>query len=58
MIENREGKKVPQVTFHTRRNHEWVDVTTDEIFWGQNGGGVLTAGSVYPNLLIYTRAAL
>ena len=35
MFENREGKKVPQVTFHTRRNHEWVDVTTDEIFGGK-----------------------
>jgi peroxiredoxin len=32
MFENREGKPVPQVTFRTRRNHEWVDVTTDEIF--------------------------
>ncbi len=35
MLENREGKKVPQVIFHTRRNHEWVDVTTDEIFKGK-----------------------
>jgi len=35
MLENREGKKVPQVTFRTRRNHEWVDVTTDEIFKGK-----------------------
>lgn len=35
MIENREGSKVPQVTFHTRRNHEWVDVTSDDIFKGR-----------------------
>jgi glutaredoxin-like protein len=35
MIENREGKRVPQVSFHTRRNHEWVDVTTDDIFKGK-----------------------
>jgi len=35
MFENKEGKKVPQVTFHTRDNHEWVDVTTDEIFKGK-----------------------
>ncbi len=35
MFENREGKQVPQVTFHTRRNHEWVDVTSDEIFRGK-----------------------
>ncbi|MBL3599109.1 MAG: glutathione peroxidase [gamma proteobacterium endosymbiont of Lamellibrachia anaximandri] len=32
MLENRENQQVPQVTFHTRRNHEWVDVTTDEVF--------------------------
>jgi glutaredoxin-like protein len=35
MLENREGQKVPQVTFRTRRNHEWVDVTTDDIFKGK-----------------------
>jgi len=35
MFENRTGRQVPQVTFHTRRNHEWVDVTTDEIFKGR-----------------------
>ena len=35
MIENRTGQRVPQVTFHTRRNHEWIDVTTDEIFAGR-----------------------
>ena len=35
MIENREGGRVPQATFHTRRDHEWVDVTSDEIFGGK-----------------------
>jgi glutaredoxin-like protein len=35
MFENREGSKVPRVTFHTRRNHEWIDVTTDEVFEGR-----------------------
>jgi len=34
-MENREGQNVPGVTFRTRRNHEWVDVTTDEIFKGK-----------------------
>ena len=29
------GKPVPQVTFRTRRDHEWVDVTSDEIFKGK-----------------------
>lgn len=35
MFENRTGKQVPQVTFRTRRNHEWVDVTSDELFAGR-----------------------
>ena len=35
MFENREGSKVPRVTFHTRGNHEWIDVTTDEVFQGK-----------------------
>ena len=35
MFENREGQRVPQVTFRTRRNHEWVDVATDEMFKGK-----------------------
>lgn len=35
MLEDRTGKKLPQVTFRTRRNHEWIDVTTDELFKGK-----------------------
>jgi len=35
MLDNREGQNVPQVTFRTRRDHEWVDVTSDEIFKGR-----------------------
>ncbi len=35
MFNNREGQQVPQVTFRTRRNHEWVNVTTDEVFKGK-----------------------
>lgn len=31
-MENRQGQNVPQVTFRTRDTHQWVDVTTDEIF--------------------------
>ena len=29
------GDTVPSVTFHTRQNGEWVDVTTDEMFGGK-----------------------
>ena len=32
MKSNREGQTVPQVTFKTRQNDQWVDVTTDELF--------------------------
>ena len=35
MFQNLEGKRVPQAIFHTRRDHEWVDITTDEIFHGK-----------------------
>jgi glutaredoxin-like protein len=35
MFENREGKNVPEVTFRTRRKHEWVDVTSDDVFKGK-----------------------
>lgn len=35
MFKDRTGNRVPQVTFRTRRGHEWVDVTTDEVFTGK-----------------------
>lgn len=35
MLENREGQRVPAVTFKTRRDHQWVDVTCDDLFKGK-----------------------
>ena len=35
MFENREGKRVPEVTFKTRQNNAWKDVTSDNIFSGK-----------------------
>lgn len=32
MLQNREGQRVPQVTFRVRENNEWKTVTTDDIF--------------------------
>ena len=32
MLENREGENVPAVTFKTRQNSEWVDVSSADIF--------------------------
>jgi glutaredoxin-like protein len=34
-MENREGQRVPEVTFKTRANGDFVDVTTDDIFKGK-----------------------
>lgn len=35
MLANREGQRVPNVTFRTRQNNQWVDITTDELFAGK-----------------------
>ncbi|MCM0592647.1 MAG: glutathione peroxidase [Gloeotrichia echinulata IR180] len=32
MLPNRRGQRVPSVTFHTRQNNLWVDVTTEDLF--------------------------
>ena len=32
MLQNIEGQKIPSVTFKTRRNHEWIDVGSNEMF--------------------------
>ncbi len=36
MFSNLEGKRVPDVTFRTRKDHEFVDVTSKDIFAGKN----------------------
>jgi len=35
MFQSREGQKVPNVTFRTRKDNEWVNITTDELFAGK-----------------------
>jgi glutaredoxin-like protein len=35
MFENRQGKRVPETTFRLRRGHEWLDVTSEELFRGK-----------------------
>jgi glutaredoxin-like protein len=35
MLPNREGQKVPNVTFRTRKNDQWVDISTDDLFAGK-----------------------
>ena len=36
MFKNLEGKRIPNVTFKTRRDHEWVDVASEDIFAGKS----------------------
>ena len=36
MFKTIEGQRVPQVTFKTRRDHEWVDLSTDDVFAGKS----------------------
>ncbi|WP_028535152.1 glutathione peroxidase [Paludibacterium yongneupense] len=35
MLKNQEGKRVPDVVFHTRVNNEWKDITTEQLFKGK-----------------------
>lgn len=35
MFANREGQRVPQVTFKTRQDNQWVDVSSDQLFAGK-----------------------
>ena len=34
-MENREGQKVPQVTFRTRVDSDWRELTSDDVFAGK-----------------------
>src|SRR3979411_3296301 len=35
MLQNHEGRRVPEVTFRARRNDEWSNVTTSDLFAGK-----------------------
>lgn len=35
MLSNLEGKRIPDVTFRTRQGHEWVDVSSADVFGGK-----------------------
>lgn len=35
MLQSREGQKIPQVTFKTRQDGQWKDVTTEQVFNGR-----------------------
>jgi len=35
MLQNHQGQQVPQVVFPVRQNHEWVNISTEDIFKGK-----------------------
>ena len=35
MFENKEGQRVPSVTFRTREDHDWKNVSSDDVFAGK-----------------------
>jgi glutathione-dependent peroxiredoxin len=35
MLPNKEGQSVPSVTFRTRKDGQWLDITSDELFKGK-----------------------
>ena len=48
MLPNREGREVPKVTFRTRRDGAWKDVTTDEVFKGRTVVAFALPGAYTP----------
>ncbi len=48
MLPNKEGQKVPQVTFRVRQNNEWVDISTEEMFSGKNVAVFALPGAFTP----------
>lgn len=48
MLKNREGEKVPDVTFKTRSNGKWVNITTDELFAGKTVAVFALPGAFTP----------
>lgn len=48
MLNNIEGQNVPTVTFPTRKNDEWVNITTDELFKGKTVAVFALPGAFTP----------
>ena len=58
MLSNREGQRVPNVTFRVRENNEWKSVSSDELFKGKTVVVFSLPGRVHPDLFVYAPAAL
>lgn len=48
MLQNKEGQRVPNVTFRTRADNQWVDVSTDELFKGRTVAVFALPGAYTP----------
>lgn len=48
MLQNREGQRVPEVTFKTRRDNDWVNVTSREVFAGKTVAVFALPGAFTP----------
>jgi glutaredoxin-like protein len=48
MPTNREGQRVPNVTFRTRLDNQWVNVTTDDLFAGKTVAVFALPGAFTP----------
>lgn len=48
MPTNREGQRVPNVTFRTRLDNEWVNITTDDLFAGKTVAVFALPGAFTP----------
>ncbi|RCU45089.1 MULTISPECIES: glutathione peroxidase [Corallincola] len=47
-FENKEGQRVPNVTFHTRKDDQWVDISTNELFAGKTVAVFALPGAFTP----------
>src|SRR5690606_982397 len=48
MLNSREGKRVPDVTFRTRQGNDWINVTTEDLFKGRSVGLFALPGAFTP----------
>ena len=48
MNPKKEGERVPSVTFKTRQGHQWVDVTSDDLFKGKTVAVFALPGAFTP----------
>ena len=57
-MQDKQGQRVPKVTFRTRQNDEWKNITSDDVFAGRNVIVFSLPGSSYADLFIQPPASL